>query len=198
MKHFMRILFAVILTAIAPGLTSVASARSDYNGYDDRGLKSVLEHPRTDHQCLIQMAYRETRGADKVDKITVSWLALSRAESGKFPPTPCKVVHQKHVKRGHVWCEYPWSCKPTTIRKVDPQAFTEVAEAVDKAESLNAKYGPIPALFFNQTHSCNAKYSHLYMRTRYMTYCSPGGVHVHKSSHVSRHKSTHRHRKHIT
>lgn len=62
-----------------------------------------------DHEqiaCLAENIYYEARGESVAGKIAVTNVVLNRVTDGRFPDTPCRVVHQ----RSSAGCQFSWVC----------------------------------------------------------------------------------------
>src|SRR6185312_11527514 len=58
-------------------------------------------------QCLAMAMYWEARGEGTRGMTAVGWTVLNRMKSGRFPATPCAVVHQGK----QTWpCEFEFWC----------------------------------------------------------------------------------------
>jgi spore germination cell wall hydrolase CwlJ-like protein len=62
---------------------------------------------KAQQQCLAMAMYWEARGEGPGGMTAVGWTVLNRTRSGRFPTTPCEVVHQG----GQQWpCEFEFWC----------------------------------------------------------------------------------------
>ena len=60
--------------------------------------------------CLAENIYYEAGRESYEGKLAVAQVTLNRANSGKFPPTVCGVVHQKDNIKGTMICQFSWVC----------------------------------------------------------------------------------------
>lgn len=60
--------------------------------------------------CLAENIYYESASESYEGKLAVAQVTLNRANSGKFPPTVCGVVHQKDNIKGTMICQFSWVC----------------------------------------------------------------------------------------
>lgn len=88
-----------LITASAPVLaeqpTNMAAQNEVTNSNDSRQI-----------ECLAQNIYREAGGESIKGKFAVASVVMNRAKSGKFPTTPCSVIHQRSSKG----CQFSWVC----------------------------------------------------------------------------------------
>ena len=91
--------------------------------------------------CLAEAVYYEARGEPAQGRAAVAYVVLNRAESGKFPETPCAVVAQG--------CQFSYRCdgRPETLAvRADRDAAFATAKAVLTGAVADPTHG---ALFFH-------------------------------------------------
>jgi spore germination cell wall hydrolase CwlJ-like protein len=99
-----RLIPPVLLCLMAPLYAHDAQARS-------------LE---AEHQCLSLALYFEARGETRRGMIAVGWTILNRAQSSKFPATPCAVVYQGGEQAP---CQFSWWCDGKSDRPRDRDSW---------------------------------------------------------------------------
>ena len=94
-------MLGVLFGLLAQGLTEPSQAASRRER--SRRAASV----ETQQQCLAMAMYWEARGEGLRGMTAVGWTVLNRMRSGRFPTTPCAVVHQGK----ETWpCEFEFWC----------------------------------------------------------------------------------------
>jgi N-acetylmuramoyl-L-alanine amidase len=91
--------------------------------------------------CLAEAVYFEARGEPTQGRAAVAYVVLNRAESGKFPKTPCAVVAEG--------CQFSYRCdgRPETLAdRADRDAAFATAKAVLTGAVADPTHG---ALFFH-------------------------------------------------
>ena len=91
--------------------------------------------------CLAEAVYYEARGEPTQGRAAVAYVVLNRAESGKFPDTPCAVVAEG--------CQFSYRCdgRPETLAvRADREAAFATAKAVLAGAIADPTHG---ALFFH-------------------------------------------------
>jgi N-acetylmuramoyl-L-alanine amidase len=91
--------------------------------------------------CLAEAVYYEARGEPTQGRAAVAYVVLNRAESGKFPETPCAVVAEG--------CQFSYRCdgRPETLAvRADRDAAFATAKAVLTGAVADPTHG---ALFFH-------------------------------------------------
>lgn len=107
----------------------------------------LTAHDKRQIQCLAENAYFEAGNQTKKGKIAVSNVVMNRVESGKFPETPCGVIHQK---RGRT-CQFSWVCEG----KKKIRDWGEYVESREVAEQVYLnKVGDVTrgALFYHANY----------------------------------------------
>ena len=97
-------------------------------------------------KCMADNIYHEARGESRSGKIAVANVVMNRAQSGKFPGTPCAVIYQRN--RGT--CQFSWVCTKTKV-----SFSSNYSEALDIARKVyTGKIGDITggALFFHSSY----------------------------------------------
>ena len=91
--------------------------------------------------CLAEAVYYEARGEPTQGRAAVAYVVLNRAESGKFPETPCAVVAEG--------CQFSYRCdgRPEALAvRADRDAAFATAKAVLTGAVADPTNG---ALFFH-------------------------------------------------
>jgi spore germination cell wall hydrolase CwlJ-like protein len=91
--------------------------------------------------CLAEAVYYEARGEPSQGRAAVAYVVMNRAESGKFPETPCAVVAES--------CQFSYRCdgRPETLAvRADRDAAYATARAVLTGVVADPTNG---ALFFH-------------------------------------------------
>ena len=91
--------------------------------------------------CLAEAVYYEARGEPNQGRAAVAYVVLNRAESGKFPGTPCAVVAEG--------CQFSYRCdgRPEALAvRTDRDAAFATAKAVLTGAVADPTNG---ALFFH-------------------------------------------------
>lgn len=107
----------------------------------------LTAHDKRQIQCLAENAYFEAGNQTEKGKIAVSNVVMNRVESGKFPKTPCAVIHQKTGRT----CQFSWVCEgKKKIR--DWEEYIESREVAERVY-LN-KVGDVTrgALFYHANY----------------------------------------------
>ena len=81
--------------ASAKQTTNMAAQNEVTNSNDKRQI-----------ECLAQNIYREAGAESIKGKFAVASVVMNRAKSGKYPTTPCGVIHQRSGKG----CQFSWVC----------------------------------------------------------------------------------------
>ena len=127
-----RVILAAVLCLIASLYGNNAQARS-------------LE---AEHQCLSLALYWEARGETRRGMIAVGWTILNRAQSSKFPGTPCGVVYQGGEQKG---CQFSWWCDGKSDRPRDRDSWIQ-ARVIAAELLMNPPPDPTGrALFYHST-----------------------------------------------
>ena len=95
--------------------------------------------------CLAEAVYYEARGEPTQGRAAVAYVVLNRAESGKFPETPCAVVAEG--------CQFSYRCdgRPEALAdRADRDAAFATAKAVLTGAVADPTHG---ALFFHATRA---------------------------------------------
>ena len=87
--------------------------------YANDSQASSLE---AEHQCLALALYWEARGETRRGMVAVGWTILNRAQSPKFPATPCGVVYEGGEKKG---CQFSWWCDGKSDRPRDRDSWIQ-------------------------------------------------------------------------
>lgn len=61
--------------------------------------------------CIAKTIYFEARGESTSGKKAVAMTVFNRADSDKFPDTPCAVIHQRQGRR----CQFDWVCHGRSV-----------------------------------------------------------------------------------
>jgi len=69
--------------------------------------KIVVNATTQDHKCLAEAIYYESGSESREGKIAVGHVILNRTQSGIYPQTICKVVHQVDANK----CQFGWTCR---------------------------------------------------------------------------------------
>lgn len=77
-------------------------------------------------RCLTDNLYFEARGEPRRGQIAVVDVVFNRAESAKFPDTPCEVVYQRN-RRG---CQFSWTCDRHPDRVRNRELYENLEELV--------------------------------------------------------------------
>src|SRR5689334_19549364 len=94
-------MLAALVGLLAQGFTETSQATSRR----ERSRKAASAN--AEQQCLAMAMYWEARGEGTLGMTAVGWTVLNRMKSGRFPTTPCGVVHQGK----QTWpCEFEFWC----------------------------------------------------------------------------------------
>lgn len=127
-----RMTLALLLCLMAPLYTHDAKARS-------------LE---AEHQCLALALYWEARGETRHGMVAVGWTILNRAQSLKFPATPCAVIYQGGEQPP---CQFSWWCDGKSDRPRDQDSWIQ-ARVIAAELLINPPPDPTGrALFYHST-----------------------------------------------
>lgn len=126
------LLLPTLICLIAPLYVTDAEARS-------------LE---AEHRCLALALYWEARGENRRGMIAVGWTILNRAQSAKFPATPCAVVYQGGEQAP---CQFSWWCDGKSDRPRDRDSWIQ-ARVIAAELLINPPRDPTgKALFYHST-----------------------------------------------
>lgn len=90
--------------------------------------EKLSAHDKRQIQCLAENMYFEAGNQSEKGMIAVTNVVYNRIKDGRFPKTPCEVIHQR--SRGV--CQFSWTCsKYRKIRNWD--AFERARYLAEKA-----------------------------------------------------------------
>ncbi len=130
-----RILFLLVL------LLSSSSAWSSENNSSQKQL-----------DCLAKGIYYEASGESIEGKIAVGVIILNRVESPKYPKSICGVVHEKHIVKGEMVCQFSWFCnppKPIKYKEKWEESLDVARNILTYRQSYDRLHG---VLFFHEKH----------------------------------------------
>ena len=94
-----------ILAALFGLLAQAVTETSQAASRRERSRRAAAAEAQ--QQCLAMAMYWEARGEGQRGMTAVGWTVLNRMKSGRFPTTPCGVVHQGE----QTWpCEFEFWC----------------------------------------------------------------------------------------
>ena len=144
---------AALFALFAQGLAETSAAASR----KERSRRTASSN--AEQQCLAMAMYWEARGEGLLGMTAVGWTVLNRMRSGRFPATPCGVVHQGSQQ----WpCEFEFWCDGRNDR---PREANSWHSAMTLSAQLLHDPPPDPtrgALYF---HSGGLRMPH-HVRTR--------------------------------
>jgi len=134
-------MLAALFGLFAQGFSETSQARP---------RRAALRHhaalAHAQQQCLAMAMYWEARGEGPGGMTAVGWTVLNRMRSGRFPTTPCAVVHQGK----ETWpCEFEFWCDG---RDDTPREYDSWQSAMNIAAQLLHDPPPDPtrgALYFH-------------------------------------------------
>ena len=121
---------ALALAAVLAAFFAAAAPAAAEDAPSDRSLA-----------CVAEAVYYEARGEPTQGRAAVAYVVLNRAESGKFPETPCAVVAEG--------CQFSYRCdgRPEALAvRTDRDAAFATAKAVLTGAVADPTNG---ALFFH-------------------------------------------------
>lgn len=107
-------------------------------------------------QCLSDMIYYESRGEGKEGMLAVSYVAINRSESGKYPKNLCDVVYQP--------CQFD-GMKYVGKKKKDRNSWKKAREVATLSFYGLAKDPVRGAMYFHNTQ-VKPKWSYVLNRVR--------------------------------
>lgn len=109
MRKYSKTLVAVAIATLTLTMSNTANA------------KTVADNRQI--QCMAENIYHEAGNQSQRGMIAVGNVVMNRVESGRFPDTPCEVIHQR--SRG--MCQFSWVCN-TRNRIRDLEMFRRARE----------------------------------------------------------------------
>lgn len=91
----------------APAMVPVAQAKIVEEPVIEEPEVVLTQFDKRQIQCLAENAYFEAGNQSTKGKIAVTNVVMNRVEDGRFPKTPCGVVHQ----RTKSVCQFSWVCE---------------------------------------------------------------------------------------
>ena len=107
----------------------------------------ITAHDERQIQCLARNAYFEAGNQTNKGMIAVTNVVMNRVEDGRFPQTPCAVIHQRTRRV----CQFSWVCEgKKSVRNMEVfRRARAAAERVYLEEAPDVTHG---ALFYHANY----------------------------------------------
>lgn len=107
----------------------------------------ITTHDERQIQCLARNAYFEAGNQTNKGMIAVTNVVMNRVEDGRFPQTPCAVIHQRTRRV----CQFSWVCEgKKSVRNMEVfRRARAAAERVYLEEAPDVTHG---SLFYHANY----------------------------------------------
>jgi spore germination cell wall hydrolase CwlJ-like protein len=107
----------------------------------------ISANDRHQIQCLAENAYFEAGNQSTKGKVAVTHVVMNRVKDGRFPKSPCSVVHQK--SKGV--CQFSWVCEGK--KKIhDTKLFAEAKRVAENVYLGNTRDVTKGAKFYHANY----------------------------------------------
>jgi spore germination cell wall hydrolase CwlJ-like protein len=107
----------------------------------------ITAHDERQIQCLARNAYFEAGNQTNKGMIAVTNVVMNRVEDGRFPQTPCAVIHQRTRRV----CQFSWVCEgKKSVR--DMEVFRRARAAAERVYLEEAPDVTHGALFYHANY----------------------------------------------